>query len=150
MKCRRTYVVSKKGKSLDLTKINVKAVFVSDVHLGSLSEPRSILFLNFLKDLKKDSELTHLFLVGDIFDLWIGRHSYFRKKYRDVIDAIIALKNQGVEIHYFEGNHDLYLKDFWGADLDIFVYAEKHEFKLGETLVRVEHGDQMDPEDRGY
>lgn len=127
-----------------------KAVFISDCHLGSVEEPRFVLFLQFLDTLKQDRDLTHLFLVGDIFDLWVGRHSYFIEKYKDLIDRVTVLRDQGVSIHYFEGNHDLYLHDFWGQSLGLNVHDGPELFDFDGVLVRVEHGDEMDPSDRGY
>jgi len=55
----------------------VKALFVSDIHIIDFKEPRGLLFLNLLKRLKGYHDLTHLFLVGDIFDLWIANQSLF-------------------------------------------------------------------------
>lgn len=128
---------------------SLKAFFVSDLHLGSGEEPHFILFKEWLSKLT-EMGATHLFLVGDIFDLWIENHSYFKKKYENLINVLVHLKQSGVEIHYFEGNHDLYLKKFWQDQLGFFVHHEAEYFTLGPWKVRVEHGDQIDLEDRGY
>ena len=128
----------------------MKALFVSDIHIIDFKEPRGLLFLNMLKQLKGYRDITHLFLVGDIFDLWIADHHYFINRYSHVIDELRRLQMEGVEIHYFEGNHDLYLKSFWGKKLGMHVHEGPTTFRLGEFTVRVEHGDQSDPEDRGY
>lgn len=95
-------------------------------------------------------QMTHLFLVGDIFDLWIADHQYFANAYKPLIDELVRLKNEGVEICYFEGNHDLYLREFWQEHLGFKVFADAHTFTLAGLEVRVEHGDLIDPEDRGY
>lgn len=128
----------------------LKAIFLSDLHLGSLEEPKSQLLLKFLKKLKGGKDVSHLFLVGDVFDLWLGSHKYFIGKYSELVEEFIRLKSDGVEIHYFEGNHDLYLKHYWQDQLGFAVHSKPEIFKLGSFRVRVEHGDQMDPEDRGY
>lgn len=128
----------------------MKALFVSDIHIIDFKEPRGLLFLNMLKRLKGYQDLTHLFLVGDIFDLWIANHHYFINRYSHVINELRRLQMEGVEIHYFEGNHDLYLKSFWSKSLGFKVHEGPETFKLGKFTVRVEHGDQSDPEDKGY
>ena len=56
----------------------------------------------------------------------------------------------GVEVHYFEGNHDLYLREFWQDRLGIRVHNQARLFQLGDLRIRVEHGDLLDPADRGY
>lgn len=127
----------------------VRALFVSDIHITSRHDPRAGLFLKFLQKISSEP-LTHLFLVGDIFDLWIANRSHFVREYSEIISALKALRERGVEIHYFEGNHDLDLRIFWERELGFHVHDCAQYFRLGDSTVRVEHGDQMDPSDRGY
>lgn len=129
----------------------LKAYFISDLHLGPMEDYRAQFFLKWLQSFTESSQITHLFLVGDIFDLWVADHHFFKNKYKSIIDEIIRLKSElKVEVHYFEGNHDLYLKKFWETELGFFVHPDYARFQLGPHLVHVEHGDRMDPEDRGY
>ncbi|MCB0350329.1 MAG: UDP-2,3-diacylglucosamine diphosphatase [Bdellovibrionales bacterium] len=127
-----------------------KAYFLSDLHLGSSSEPKSFLLLKFLKSLNPKSEKIHIFLLGDIFDLWVAEHDYFIKKYESIIQELVRLKNDGAVIHYFEGNHDLYLDKYFGVQLGFRIHPESVELDLMGKKLRIEHGDQMDPEDKGY
>lgn len=92
----------------------------------------------------------YLFLVGDIFDLWISDRSFFVEAYAEVIDRLRRLKASGTKVYYFEGNHDLDLKKFWGGQMGFEVFQEAENFELFGHRVRVEHGDQMDPNDQGY
>lgn len=124
--------------------------FVSDIHLGSMQDHRAQFFLNWLKAFKDKSQITHLFLMGDIFDLWIAEHQYFIEKYQLIIKEIKRLKSLGVEIHFFEGNHDLYLTKFWQNQLGVVVHKQASLFEIEGKTFALEHGDQMDPEDRGY
>lgn len=132
----------------------LKARFVSDLHLTSLDDKRGQSFLGLLKSWqgskRSPNGITHFFLVGDIFDLWLADQSYFTSKYQALIAEIARLKEEGVAIHYFEGNHDLYLKTFWKDELGIAVHEGPEIFQLGKWKVLVEHGDQYDPSDRGY
>lgn len=131
-----------------------RAFFVSDLHLVSSDDARTQTFVRWLRDLhhsvKRGAGPTHLFLVGDIFDLWVGDHDYFVERFRDVVDAIRALVKGGVEVHYFEGNHDLHLKKFWQDDVGAVVHSDEADFVLGGRRVRVEHGDLINPDDKGY
>lgn len=128
----------------------LNAYFVSDLHLTSSTDARAALFLRFLADLERKSDVSHLFLMGDIFDVWVGDHQYYIDRYQAIVIAICRLKDQGVQIHYFEGNHDLYLNRFWGKKLGLIIHKGPAVFDLGHRRVRVEHGDQMDPNDTGY
>lgn len=134
--------------------MRTRAYFVSDLHLTSSDDPRTRTFLKFLRDLHSASSAgespTHLFLVGDIFDLWIGSHEYFVARFREVVEAIRLLVSDGVEVHYFEGNHDLHLKKFWQDEVGARVHENEAEFELAGQRVRIEHGDLINPDDKGY
>lgn len=119
------------------------------MHLGSDNEPNFILFVNWLKKLELQNA-SHLFLMGDIFDLWIENHKYFKNKYKIIIEELQRLQNGGVQIFYFEGNHDLYLKSFWQEELGFLIFEQVEYIKLGPWCVRAEHGDQIDTKDWGY
>lgn len=127
----------------------IRALFVSDIHIQSPTDARAELFRRFVLHCQTNPP-THLFLVGDIFDLWVADRDYFVSAYQGLIDELVKLKNLGCEIHYFEGNHDLDLRLYWQHKLGFDVQSEAAFYKIGDRLVRVEHGDQMDPEDRGY
>lgn len=128
----------------------MKAYFFSDLHLSGPEDRKYKLFVSVLNKLNRDAALTHLFLVGDIFDLWIADHSYFINKYHDVVEALRKITQNDVVINYFEGNHDLYLHSFWQEKLGVRVHPGPATFNLGALRLRVEHGDLMDPDDRGY
>lgn len=125
------------------------AYFVSDIHLTSSDEVNAMRLLEFLRS-EDVGKASHLFLVGDIFDLWIGRHKYFIEKFQPIVEALRQLQERGIEIHYFEGNHDLYLYEFWDRELGVHVHSGPQIFDLAGLKVRVEHGDEIDRSDRGY
>lgn len=124
--------------------------FVSDLHIRDIQEEKAQKFLRFLFFLTEQKEPVTLVLGGDIFDLWLGGHSYFIKKFKPIVDAIALLVQNKHHVYYFEGNHDLHLTAFWYDKLGVKVYCEPEFFLFDKTVVRFEHGDQMDPEDHGY
>lgn len=125
------------------------AYFVSDIHLKTLNEKNSHLFLDFLFRLR-DQPVTHLFLLGDIFDMWVGDHSYYYEKFKPIVDSILYLKKLGVQIFYFEGNHDLHVKRFWEDRLQIHTFCEPLTLTIEGVRLRLEHGDYINPEDKAY
>lgn len=130
---------------------HLRATFVSDLHLKTMEERNSQTLLRFLRSWHEGVDRpTHLFLVGDIFDLWIGKHEFFIERFRPIVDALRSLVIQGVEVHFFEGNHDLYLRPFWECELGVTVHEDRALFDLAGLKVRVEHGDLINPDDTGY
>ena len=126
-----------------------RAYFVSDLHIASPEDPKHTRFLGLLGSLNGENS-SHLFLLGDIFDMWLGDHRYFIDRYQPLIDEIRRLRDDGVEVHYFEGNHDLHLGRYWAGQLGITVHAGPASIEVAGQSLRLEHGDQMDPDDRGY
>lgn len=125
--------------------------FISDIHIKDINERSSITLLRFLRSLlNKEMPATHLFFVGDIFDLWISNSAFFLHKYKDFIDLVVSLKSQGVEVYYFEGNHDIHVKHFWQEQLGIPTFTDEHYFKIGGKNIRVEHGDMINDEEVNY
>lgn len=80
-----------------------RAVFVSDVHLGS-RHCHATELARFLLQLRCE----RLYLVGDIIDLWwmAHRRANWRQSHSEVIQALHALRRAGTEIIYIPGNHD--------------------------------------------
>jgi UDP-2,3-diacylglucosamine hydrolase len=113
-----------------------------------MHEKKALLFLKFLKSLEGD--VTHLFLLGDIFDMWIGDHAFYEKHYKLILDELRRLMKAGVQIVYFEGNHDFHLKEFWEDRLGVKVYESPQYIDLGDLHLRLEHGDECNPDDKGY
>ena len=140
----------------------MKAWFLSDIHLRDSNERNSLTLLRFLRSLAREKtnesklsqeemvKTTHLFLVGDIFDLWIGDSTLFYQKFKDIVEAIVSLKEKGVQVHYWEGNHDVHIKKFWEAKYQIPVHVDEKIFQLGSRKIRIEHGDFINPQDEAY
>jgi len=125
-----------------------QAYFVSDIHLKGPEDRKFQVLLNFLKALPSDA--THLFFMGDIFDLWVGEHQYFIQVYDPILTEVQKLQKQGVEIHYFEGNHDFHLRTYWQEELKVHVHEGVHHIQLGNCILRLEHGDLTNPDDLNY
>jgi UDP-2,3-diacylglucosamine hydrolase len=113
-----------------------------------MKDPKAEILLKFLRGL--DDSATHLFLLGDIFDLWLADHRYFANRFRLIVEAVSVLIQRGVQVHYFEGNHDFHLKEFWQDQVGARVHEGPALMELGPWRVRVEHGDETNPEDKNY
>jgi UDP-2,3-diacylglucosamine hydrolase len=129
------------------------AYFVSDIHLVSPTEEKTLVFNRFLRSIREGTGLsraTHLFLVGDIFDLWVADHRYFAEKFSETVAEIRKLIEAGIKVYYFEGNHDLHLGRFWHDQVGVNVHTDASDFEIDGLKVRVEHGDLINPDDKGY
>lgn len=126
------------------------ALFVSDVHLSHETQSRARSLIRMLRETRARYPLTHLFLLGDIFDLWVGPGEYFYFQHFHVLNELVRFRRSGVKIFFFQGNHDIHLERFFADVLGFTVLDQPQTFLLDQHRIRVEHGDQMDPSDKGY
>lgn len=105
-------------------------------------------FLLFLE--QADPRENQLYLLGDIFDLWVGGGDFFVKKYQPIVDSLARLKERGMQILFIEGNHDLHIDAFFTKVLKIPVYVEKQYVQINHQIVRIEHGDLINLDDKAY
>lgn len=117
-----------------------------------MQERNSDILLRFLHSLReqRNPKDMHLFLLGDIFDLWIGGSSVFVKKFQPLVDAVAALKKAGARITYIEGNHDVHIESFWQKELGVEVFVEAQFYEINGLKIRVEHGDLINLNDKTY
>lgn len=129
----------------------MEAWFISDIHLKTAEERNGKILLRFLHYLREQNPAqTHLFLLGDIFDLWVGGDIYFAKKFPDIINALRDLKKAGAYITYIEGNHDVHVEGFFQKVLGIEVFVEAQYYNIDGITIRCEHGDLINLNDEKY
>lgn len=126
--------------------------FASDQHFGAPTRPDSLpreeKFIQWLDEIKKDA--TVLFLLGDLFDFWFEYKTVVPKGFVRVLGKIADLKDAGIEIHFFVGNHDLWMNDYFETELGIPVYHEPKEFIFNNKSFLIGHGDGLGPGDNNY
>jgi UDP-2,3-diacylglucosamine hydrolase len=125
------------------------AWFVSDIHIKEVTDQRAVTFLSFVHSLGTTRKATHLYLLGDIFDVWVGHGRVFEQKFILIVEELRKLKQRGVEVIYFEGNHDVFVEKFWGR-FNIPVFVGVHNFKINTWNLRLTHGDYINPDDTKY
>lgn len=123
--------------------------FLSDLHLTDSQERNSQILLRFLLELNQNPKNNRLFLLGDIFDVWVSDGGAFVKRFQPIVDAIVKLKKNGGEVYYFEGNHDFHVDVFWTKQHGIPVIEDGMDFDLEGLKIRVEHGDFIS-DDQNY
>ncbi|MFL2625690.1 MAG: UDP-2,3-diacylglucosamine diphosphatase, partial [Flavobacteriaceae bacterium] len=112
------------------------------------SKPREEKFVAWLDDIKKDAEV--LFILGDLFDFWFEYKHVIPKGFTRVLGKLAELSDQGIKIHFFVGNHDMWMRGYFEEELNIKVYQKPEQFKLNNKTFFIGHGDGLGPNDKGY
>ena len=129
-----------------------KIFFASDFHLGAAAIDGSI------EREKKIVEWLHLvgpqaseiFLVGDIFDYWFEYAEVIPKGYTRLLGTIAKYADAGVKFHFFTGNHDMWVFDYFTKELGMDIHYAPKVFERFGKKVFVGHGDGLGPGDRSY
>jgi len=129
-----------------------KVYFASDQHFGapspSKSKTREERFVRWLENIKSDAQV--LFLMGDLFDFWHEWKHVVPKGYVRVLGKIAELKDAGIEIYFFVGNHDLWMENYFEEELGIPVFYNKQYYEIAGKNFLLAHGDGLGPGDKGY
>lgn len=129
-----------------------KIYFASDQHFGipdyESSKLREKKFMTWLDEIKSDAEA--IFLLGDLFDFWFEYKKVVPKGFVRVLGKIAELKDSGIPIYFFVGNHDLWMMDYFEKELGIPVYHEPREYEFQGKRFLIGHGDGLGPGDKGY
>lgn len=129
-----------------------KIYFLSDFHLGAPDHVKSLerekLLVQFLNEIKNDA--VEIFLVGDMFDFWYEYRKVVPKGYVRLLGKLAELSDAGVQLHFFVGNHDMWMKEYFQQELNMPVYYEPKEFERFGKKILIGHGDGLGPGDHGY
>jgi UDP-2,3-diacylglucosamine hydrolase len=126
--------------------------FASDQHLGAPTQeasfPRELKFIQWLDEVKKDADA--IFLLGDLFDFWFEYQTVVPKGFVRVLGKLAEIRDSGIPIYFFVGNHDLWMHDYFEKELKIPVYYDNKEFTFNGKTFLIGHGDGKGPGDMGY
>ena len=124
--------------------------FVSDVHLGlQVGDPaaREARFVDFLRSLPE--ETATLYLLGDIWDFWYEYRDVVPKGYVRVFAAIQDLIDRGVDVYFFQGNHDVWTYSYF-EELGMKKLVQPALVEIDGRVFCLGHGDGLGPVPFGY
>lgn len=120
-----------------------KIYFISDLHLGAktLTSPREnekrvVEWLDSIKD-----KASAIYLLGDILDYWFEYKGVVPRGYTRFFGKIAELTDSGVEVHWFIGNHDIWIFDYLPSELGIILHRESIVMEICGKRFYLGHGD---------
>jgi UDP-2,3-diacylglucosamine hydrolase len=130
-----------------------KIYFASDFHLGAhidRSDPlrRERWVVDWLTAIKSDCK--ELYLLGDVFDYWFEYTHVVPRGYVRLLGKLAELADDGVEIHIFTGNHDVWMFDYFTEQFNAHIHKQPIRKEWNGKKFIMGHGDGLGPGDRGY
>lgn len=119
--------------------------FLADAHLGSLAfkHPRmqERRLVNFLEKIRHSADA--VYLLGDMFDFWYEYKTVVPKGFTRFLGKLSELTDSGVEVHYFTGNHDLWLTDYLHRECGVIIHRQPLTTEIYGKLFYLAHGDGL-------
>jgi len=126
--------------------------FLSDFHLGAPDAASSLqrekLIIQFLDAIKYNAH--SIFLVGDMFDFWFEYRKVVPKGFVRLMGKLAELSDAGIQLHFFVGNHDMWMTNYFQQELNIPVFFKPKVFDINGCSFYIGHGDGLGPGDHGY
>jgi UDP-2,3-diacylglucosamine hydrolase len=126
--------------------------FLSDFHLGAPNYEKSLerekKIVRFLDSIKKDA--TEIYLLGDVFDFWFEYGKAVPKGYVRLLGKLAELSDSGIKLHYFTGNHDMWVFGYLKNELNCTIYRGVVKREISGKKFYLAHGDGLGPGDFGY
>jgi UDP-2,3-diacylglucosamine hydrolase len=129
-----------------------KIFFASDFHLGLKAgkEPaeREKLVVRWLNTIAPEAR--EIFLVGDIFDFWWEYRLVVPRGFTRFLGTISGITDSGIPVHFFTGNHDMWVKDYFSAECGMTVHTSPFTCTIDGRKFHIAHGEGLGSRNTGY
>ena len=118
--------------------------FISDLHLGASyldTRQREQKVIDWLNSIKSSAK--RLIFLGDILDYWYEYRHVVPRGYIRFFGKLAELSDSGIEIHWFTGNHDIWIFDYLPAELGITLHRTNEVLDIDGHSFFLSHGDEV-------
>ncbi len=132
--------------------VSKKVFFLADAHLGSISHTNSIdaerKLCRWFDAVKQDASA--IYLLGDIFDYWFEYKHVVPKGFTRLLGKLAEVTDAGVEVHFFIGNHDIWLTDYLTKECGMILHFGPLTTDIQGKRFFLAHGDGLGDESRSF
>ena len=129
-----------------------KIYFASDFHLGFPSYEKSLerekKVVSWLDSIRSNAR--EIYLLGDIFDYWFEYKKVVPRGFTRFLGKISEITDSGIPVHFFTGNHDIWVFDYLPRETGIILHREPVIKEFNGLKFYLGHGDGLGPGDRNY
>ena len=125
----------------------MKPRFISDIHLSENNPHLTNAFKKFLNESKE--ACTHLFILGDLFEIWIGDDDD-NPFIQDIKQALINFTSDGPETFLMHGNRDFLIGETFANEVGISILSDPHTLNINGMKTILSHGDFLCTDDADY
>lgn len=118
-----------------------RVVIVGDAHLGSADLRDEEAFHELLDAVPAIGN--RLIIMGDIFDFWFEYNAVIPRRPFRTLTRLAILKDKGIAIESFGGNHDRWGGTFITDDMGIPFHPDGADLTLAGRKTWIHHGDGL-------
>ena len=123
-------------------------LFISDLHLAAERPHINEQFFAFVRDVAPAAEA--LYILGDLFEYWIGDDDREDPLNDAVAHALAALAAQGTRVYLMHGNRDLLIGAQYTTRCGAALIHDPAILQLHGTRTLLMHGDTLCTDDLEY
>lgn len=124
------------------------AYFISDLHLDTKDTVNCAAFFHFLHHIAPQAKA--LYILGDLFDFWIGDDDLFTPLHQDIAYALSTLVEQGTAVFYMHGNRDFLVGMRFAQACKLTLLADPTLVTIAGKDILLSHGDLLCTQDKHY
>ncbi len=123
-------------------------LFISDLHLCGARPAITGLFLDFLRHRARAADA--LYILGDLFEYWIGDEAVEQEEFRSIIRGLRELTASGTPVCVLHGNRDFLMGDGFEKATGGRLLKDPARIDLYDTPTLLMHGDSLCTDDTEY
>jgi UDP-2,3-diacylglucosamine hydrolase len=123
-------------------------LFISDLHLGAGTVQANAALLRFLRETAPGADA--LYVLGDLFEYWIGDDALGLPFEGEVARAFRALSDAGVPVYFMRGNRDFLVGARFARETGMTILDDPALVDLYGTPTLLMHGDTLCTDDVEY
>lgn len=123
-------------------------LFISDLHLTGARPEITALFLDFLAHEARKADA--LYILGDLYEYWIGDEAVDTPEYRPIIAGLRSLADAGVPLYVMHGNRDFLMGPGFERATGCRLLPDPTRIDLYGKPVLLTHGDALCTRDAEY
>jgi UDP-2,3-diacylglucosamine hydrolase len=123
-------------------------LFISDLHLCGARPAITGLFLDFLRSRARTADA--LYILGDLFEYWIGDEAVEQEEFRSIIHGLRELTASGTPVFVMHGNRDFLMAHDFELATGVRLLKDPTRLDLHGTPTLLMHGDSLCTDDTEY
>jgi len=124
------------------------SLFISDLHLAEERPQISEVFFEFVANIASHAEA--LYILGDLFEYWIGDDDLEEPLNAAVAQALAGLGARGVAVYFMHGNRDFLIGRAFAERARAGLICDPTTLDLYGTPTVLMHGDTLCTDDVDY